>query len=68
MIVEWLKPRYLYDENMKNMLNTKDYNMAVSPANMMGSNRNTYLGIKNEFESMMNKYSFTSGNIEELKP
>ena len=68
MTVEWLKPKYLYDDNMKNMLNTKDYSMAASPVNMANSIRNTYLETKKEFESMMNGYSFANGNIEELKP
>jgi hypothetical protein len=59
MIVEWVKPKYYFDENMRNILNTKDYNMAASPVNVLGGVRNTYLQVKKEFESMMNKYSFT---------
>jgi len=62
MTVEWLKPKYLFDENMRNILNTKDYSMAASPANMANSIRNTYLETKNEFESMMNKFSFVNGS------
>jgi hypothetical protein len=60
MIVEWLKPKYYSDENMRNILNTKDYSMAASPVNVLGGVRNTYLQVKSEFESAMNKYSFVS--------
>jgi hypothetical protein len=63
MIVEWVKPKYYFDENMRNILNTKDYNMAASPVNVLGGVRNTYLQVKKEFESMMNKYSFANGDI-----
>ncbi len=62
MIVEWLKPKYLFDQNMRNILNTKDYSMAASPANMANSIRATYLEAKNEFESMMNKFSFVNSS------
>ncbi|MDD2245273.1 MAG: hypothetical protein PHR13_11780 [Dysgonamonadaceae bacterium] len=59
MIMEWVKPKYYLDENMRNILNTKDYNMAASPVNVLGGVRNTYSQVKREFESMINKYSFT---------
>jgi len=64
MTVEWLRPKYLYDDNMKNMLNTKDYSMAASPANMANSIRTTYLTTQKEFESAMNKYSFVNGDFD----
>ena len=65
MIVEWLKPKYLYNENLNNVLNTKDYNM-YSSANLLKEIRETYLTAKRDFESMMNKYSFINGNIENI--
>jgi hypothetical protein len=68
MTAEWLKPKYLFDDHMKNMLNTSDYKLAASPANMLGSIRETYLQTKKEFESMMNKYSYVHGSIEDLEP
>ena len=68
MIVEWLKPKYLNDDNMRNSLNTSDYKLAASPANMMGTIRDTYKDFKSEFTSMMNSYSIIHGKIEELKP
>lgn len=64
MIVEWIKPKYYLDENMRNVLNTKDYNMAASPVNVLGGVRNTYLQVKQEFEAMMNKYSFVNGDSD----
>lgn len=67
MVVEWLKPKYFYNENMKNILNTSDYNMAASPANMANSIRTTYLTTKQEFESMIRQYSYEHSNIERLR-
>jgi hypothetical protein len=67
MIVEWLKPKYLFNENLHNVLNTKDYNQ-YSPANLLKEIRETYLNSKQEFVSMMNNYSYINGNIEDLKP
>ncbi len=63
MIMEWVKPKYYLDENMRNMLNTKDYNMAASPVNVLGGVRNTYDQVKREFESAINKYSFVNGDM-----
>ena len=62
MIVEWVKPKYYLDENMKNVLNTKDYSMAASPVNVLGGVRNTYLQVKKEFKSAINEYSFVNGD------
>lgn len=64
MIVEWIKPKYYFDENMRNILNTKDYNMAASPVNVLNGVRNTYYQIKKEFESAINKYSFVNGDTD----
>ncbi len=67
MIVEWLKPKYFFNDNLKNSLNTKDYN-TFSTANLLKEIRETYLNTKKEFTSMINKYSYLNGNIENLKP
>lgn len=67
MIVEWLKPFYLNDDNMRNILNTNDYKAAASPANMMGAIRDTYNSFKKEFESKMKDYSIIQGKVEDLK-
>ncbi len=67
MLVEWMKPKYLYNMNMKNVLNTKDYNQ-YSPANLLKELRETYNNLVRTFESKLNRYSFMYGNIENLTP
>lgn len=67
MLVEWMKPKYLYNVNMKNVLNTKDYNQ-YSPANLLKELRETYNNLLRTFESKINRYSFMNGNIENLTP
>lgn len=62
MTVEWLKPKYYLNENLKNSLNTKDYT-TFSPANLLGQIRETYLETKKEFEGLINKYSFIHGDV-----
>jgi hypothetical protein len=63
MIVEWLRPKYLYNENMKNVLNGKDYKIAASPANVLKEIRESYLQVENNFKSRMNRYSFMNSDI-----
>lgn len=68
MIVEWLKPKYYLDDHMQNMLNTNDYKLAASPANMLSSIRETYNQTKQEFKSAMNEYSFVHSEIGNSNP
>lgn len=67
MVVEWIKPRYFFQDNLRNSMNTKDYT-TFSPANLLKEIRETYLASKKEFENKMYRYSFMNGNFEELKP
>ncbi len=66
MVVEWIKPKYFFNENLQNVLNTKDYNM-YSPANLLNQIRETYLEVKKEYENMVNKYSYYYGDIRNLQ-
>lgn len=62
MIVEWLKPKLYTLENLRNVLNTKDFNM-YSPANLLSQIRETYNESKSEFKSLMKNYSHYYGNV-----
>jgi hypothetical protein len=66
MIVEWIKPRYYLNENLKNGISTKDFSI-FSPANLLSQIRDTYVETRNEFNSLMNSYSFMHSNIGDLK-
>lgn len=58
MVVEWLKPKYYFDDHLRNVLNTNDYKLASSPANMLSAIRETYKETNKEFKAMMREYSF----------
>lgn len=57
MIVEWLKPKYYFNENLKNVLNTKDYS-TFSPANLLSQIRELYKDTNREFKDMIIQYSY----------
>jgi hypothetical protein len=65
MMVEWLKPKVLSSENLKNCLSTKDYSM-FSPANLLNSIRETYELCKKDAKSLINNYSFEHADFNEL--
>lgn len=65
MIVEWLKPRVYSSENLKNVLNTKDYNQ-YSPANLLKELRETYQLSKKAYKSLINNYSFANADFTKL--
>jgi hypothetical protein len=59
MIVEWLKPKYFYNENFRNVLKTKDYSK-FSPAELTKQIKETYLLAQKEFEKLIIQYSYGS--------
>ena len=65
MIVEWLKPKLYSLENLRNVLNTKDYTQ-FSPANLLDKIQTTYKEAKLESKRMMNNYSHYHGKIDEI--
>lgn len=66
MLVEWLTPKLLLNENMENNLSPKDINI-FSSANLLKEVRETYGFIQKKFDSMVNNYSYKYGNIDTLK-
>lgn len=65
MIVEWLKPKLLSSENIKNCLSTKDYNL-FSPANLLKEIRETFKECKYESKKLINNYSFSHADLDKL--
>lgn len=66
MIVEWLKPRMMYHENLENVLNTKDFSQ-FSPANLLKEIRELYNFYNRQVRSMINDYSFEHQKLEDYK-
>lgn len=65
MLVGWITPKYLFNENLQNTLNTKDFN-TYSPANLLKEIRETYNNVRQNFEHKMNKYSYINGSLGDL--
>lgn len=65
MLVEWLKPKVLSSENLKNCLSTKDYSV-FSPANLLKESRETLKMCKDESAKLINNYSFTNADFTKL--
>lgn len=65
MIVEWLKPRILSTENLKNCLSTKDFSL-FSPANLLKEMRETLSLCKANAKNLINNYSFTHADFTRL--
>jgi hypothetical protein len=65
MLVEWLKPKVLSTENLKNCLSTKDFSL-FSPANLLKEMRETLTLCKNNARSLINNYSFSHADFNEL--
>jgi len=62
MLVEWLKPKVLFTDNLSNILNTKDFSM-YSPANMLKELRETLTYLKKSARGLINNYSFAHSEV-----
>jgi hypothetical protein len=62
MLVEWLKPKVLFSDNLSNVLNTKDFSM-YSPANMLKELRETLAYLKKSARGLVNNYSFAHSEV-----
>lgn len=65
MVAEWLKPKVLSTENLKNCLSTKDFNL-FSPANLLKETRETYNMCRKESTRLINNYSFENADFTKL--
>lgn len=65
MMVEWLKPKLLSTENLKNCLSTKDFSL-FSPANLLKEMRETYETCRKTSIGLMNNYSFEKADFTQL--
>ena len=65
MIAQWMKP-YLYrQENLQNVLNTKDYSM-YSPAELLMRTGNAYEKVQKDYTNMIREYSYRHGDLTDL--
>ena len=65
MLVQWMKPYVYNQENLQNILNTKDYSM-FSPSEILNRVKDTYNDAKKDFTRKMREYSYNHGDISSL--
>lgn len=65
MVVQWLKQYVYQQENLQNVLNTKDFT-TYSPAELLMRIGNAYAKAQKDYVQMIREYSFNHGELTEL--
>lgn len=65
MLVHWMRPYVFRQENLENVLNTKDFT-TYSPAELLFRIRETYTMVQKNFTNMMREYSYNHGDLTGL--
>lgn len=65
MLVQWMKPYIYKQDNLVQLLNTKDFT-AYSPAELFRQASNAYNTVSKRFTNMMREYSYNHGDLTEL--
>lgn len=65
MVAQWLKPFVYRQENLENILNTKDFT-TYSPANLLSQVGSRYDKARADFTNMMREYSYNHGDLTDL--
>lgn len=65
MVSHWLKPYVNKQENLENVLNTKDFS-TYSPAELLLRVGNAYAKVQKDYTNMIREYSYNHGDLSEL--
>ena len=65
MVAQWMKPFTYRQENLENVLNTRDFS-AYSPAELFLRISNVYASVRKDFTNMMREYSYNHGDLTDL--
>lgn len=65
MVVQWLKPFVYQQDNLRNVLNTRDYT-TYSPAELLNRIGGAYSKAQKDYTQMIREYSFNHGKLTEL--
>lgn len=65
MCLQWMKPYKNSQENLENVLNTRDFTL-YSPAELLKQVRTTYKSLSDEYKQEIREYSFNHMDLEEL--
>lgn len=65
MLVQWMKPYTYKQENLENVLNTRDFT-TYSPSELLMRISATYAAVRKDFTNMMREYSYNHGDLTDL--
>lgn len=65
MLIQWMKPFVYRQENLQNVINTRDYSM-YSPAELLNRISNAYAEAKKDYTQMIREYSYNHGDLTSL--
>ena len=65
MLLQWMKPFVYRQENLENVLNTRDFT-SYSPAELLMRIGNAYTDVKKDYTQMIREYSFNHGDLTRL--
>lgn len=65
MLAQWLKPYTYKQDNLENVLNTKDFT-TYSPSELLMRISNAYAAAQKDFTNMMREYSYNHGDLTDL--
>ena len=63
--MQWMKPYTYSQENLENVLNTRDFT-TYSPAELLMRVGNAYEKAQKDFTKMMREYSYNHGDLTDL--
>lgn len=65
MLEQWMKPYVYRQENLENVLNTKDFT-TYSPAELLLRIGNAYAKVQKDYTNMIREYSYSHGDLSDL--
>lgn len=65
MVVQWLKPFVYQQENLQNVLSTRDF-QTYSPAELLKRVGDAYQASKKDYVQMIREYSYNHGDLSDL--
>lgn len=65
MLIQWMKPYVFRQENLENLLSTKDFT-SYSPAELLLRIKDIYTLAQREFTNKVREYSYNHGDLSDL--
>ena len=65
MLEQWMKPYVYRQENLENLLNSKDFT-TYSPAELLLRIGNAYAKVQKDYTNMIREYSYNHGDLTTL--